>query len=105
MRYDILNHQSAGSHHQSFLCLCTGLIADSPYTFIEGVLRDGDGEEINLVDPVIVEGTGLDRTTMLAGVDADPEIQELEDGGGGYLSNDDNCFLIDGDGDTHVVQM
>lgn len=89
------------------MCLCEGLIADTPYTFIEGVLRDGDGEEIKFVDPVVVETTGTGGTTMLTGVAADPELEELEECGGGYLSDDDddNCFTIDDDGDKHIVEM
>ena len=86
-----------------------GLIADSPYTFIDGVLRDGDNEEIKLLDPVVEDScTEVSvETTMLKCESADPEMQELEEGGGGYLSHDDdnNCFTIDGDGDKHLVDM
>ena len=37
----------------------------------------------------------------------DPELQELEERGGGYLSNDDddNRFTIDDDGDKHTVEI
>ena len=37
----------------------------------------------------------------------DPELEELEVNGGGYLSNssDDDGFMIDGDGDTKIVSM
>ena len=88
-----------------FVCLCEGLISDTPYTFIDGVLRDGDGEEIKLVDPVVVESTDTGEVTMITGAVADPELQELEERGGGYLSadDDDNCFTIDDDGDKYIV--
>ena len=86
-----------------------GLIADSPYTFVDGVLRDGDDEEIELVEPVVEDSCVevLVETNMLEVEGADPEIQELEECGGGYLSDSDdgNCFTIDGDGDKHIVEM
>ena len=89
--------------------LLQGLIADSPYTFVEGVLRDGDGDQVQFMDPVVVEDVDTGETTcvttMFAGTDVDPELQELEECGGGYLSDGDNCFTIDGDGDKHIVQI
>ena len=81
---------------------------DDHYSFVDGVLRDGDGDEVKLVsvpqvtvtDGVINEGDdGL----------SDPELKELEEGGGGYLSNDDDDddgdFLFDGDGDQKLVEV
>ena len=84
------------------------MIADSPYTLIDGVLRDGDGDEIELLDPVVEDSCAEVpvKTTMLECDAADPELQELEERGGGYLSNDDddNGFTIDGDGDKNIVE-
>ena len=88
---------------------CQGLIADSPYTFIDGVLRDGDNEEIKLLDPVVEDSCAEVpvKTMMLKCESEDPELQELEERGGGYLSNDDddNRFTIDDDGDKHTVEI
>lgn len=76
---------------------------DPCYTLIDGVLRDGDGDEINLVSPIIPN-----IQVSVGEVDddlVDPELQELEEDGGGYLSDsDDDDFLFGGDGDKKIVK-
>ena len=60
------------------------------------MLRDGDGDEIELVSSV-------GKVSVVEDKLVDPELQELEDGGGGYLSNsDDSDFLFGGDGDKNI---
>ena len=85
-----------------------GLDGNRPYSFVDGVLFDGDGDRIELFEPLVKHvdltcsndvGIDVDEFTNLD----DPELKELEEGGGGYLSNDgddgDGEFMIDGDGD------
>ena len=71
------------------------------YTFIDGVIRDGDGDEVKLVDndDSVVESVEKDNLF-------DPELQDLEEDGGGYLSDDDNDtdFLFGGDGDKKIIK-
>ena len=72
-----------------------GLDADSPYTFVDGVIRDGDGDVVKLVDSsdvsVVVGCTDsvVDSTKVVHDL-FDPELQELEEDGGGYLSDNDS---------------
>ena len=85
-----------------------GLDPNEPYTFTDGVLRDGGGVRIELFE----ESVTRDRDTVVNTdksnvVIVDPELEELEVNGGGYLSNssDDDDFMIDGDGDKKIVSM
>ena len=59
------------------------------------------------VDLTCSNGVGID-VDEFTNLD-DPELKELEEGGGGYLSNDDDDgdgeFMIDGDGDKNVIKM
>jgi hypothetical protein len=76
---------------------------DPPYTFIDGVVKDGDGDAVEFVDPVlIVCDSNKDKLV-------DPELQELEENGGGYLSDtdddSDSDFLFGGDGDKKIVKL
>ena len=79
---------------------------DVPYSFIDGVIRDGDGDVIELVHPEVVDSVvvDLEDETIL-----DPELQELEENGGGYLSDSDNDsdsdFLFGGDGDKKIIKL
>ena len=78
-----------------------GLNVECAYTFIDGVIRDGDGDEVKLVDndDSVVESVEKDNLF-------DPELQDLEEDGGGYLSDDDNDtdFLFGGDGDKKIIK-
>ena len=47
----------------------SGLNKDSPYTYVNGVLRDGDGDEIKLVDP------RKDSMATSTSAGASPQIQ------------------------------
>ena len=81
-----------------------GLDSDQQYTYIDGVLYDGDGDEIELVDPIVQVSVTEDVSTREL---PDPELQEYEDCGGDYLSNcddDEVDFIIGGDGDNKIVQ-
>ena len=78
-----------------------GFEEHSHYSFVDDVLRDNDGVRIELIsqDPVVsVSDVNLDLE--------DPELQELEENGGGYLSNsdDDGDFLFGGDGDKKTLK-
>ena len=82
-----------------------GLDTECPYTFIDGVIRDGDGDEVELVDDCgdvdVVQVESVDNDNLF-----DPELQELEENGGGYLSDDDDDgdFLFGGDGDKNMIK-
>ena len=84
---------------------CEGLDSNQPYSLVDGVLFDSDGDEITLFEPLILNDVVKvsDRELLV-----DPELQELEDHGGGYLSNDDDdvdsLFTIDGDGDKKIIK-
>ena len=93
-----------------------GLDADSPYTFVDGVIRDGDGDEVKLMDSsdvaVVIGRTdsAVDSSkTPVVDELFDPELQELEEDGGGYLSDSDGDngidFLFGGDGDKKIVKL
>ena len=75
-----------------------GLDSTSPYTYKDGVLRDGDCVEL-----FECECGDVEQEFDLE----DPELNELEECGGGYLSgdsDDDNCgFTIDGEGDKKII--
>ena len=77
---------------------------DPPYSFVDGVVRDGDGDRVEFVDPIVIRPSVGDST-----IDEllDPELQELEENGGWYLSNDseDNDFIIGGEGDKKIIKM
>ena len=75
-----------------------------PYSFIDGVVKDGDGCVVEFVDPLVIDtGGGVDDELL-----HDPELEELEENGGGYLSNtdddSDSDFLFGGDGDKKIVK-
>ena len=77
---------------------------DPPYSFIDGVVKDGDGCVVEFVDPLVIDaGGGVDDELL-----HDPELEELEENGGGYLSNtdddSDSDFLFGGDGDKKIVK-
>ena len=81
-----------------------------PYSLIDGVLRDGDGDEIKLVGSTIRNVNTVDSSvidTDILNLD-DPELNDLENDGGGYLSNsdDDDCndFLFGEDGDRTIIK-
>ena len=89
-----------------------GLDSECPYTFVDGVIRDGDGDEIMLVDDSNTTSVvDNDDSVVVESVDNDvlfdPELQELEEDGGGYLSNDDSDsdWLFDGNGDKNIIKM
>ena len=89
-----------------------GLDAEFPYTFINGVIRDGDGEEVKLVNSSDTISTVDNNDSVVESVENDqfdPELQELEEDGGGYLSNcdsdSDSDFLFGGDGDKKIVKL
>ena len=86
--------------------------SNRPYSFVDGVLSDSDGDRIELFEPLVkhvdltsANDLDVDEFTNLD----DPELKELEEGGGGYLSNDnddgDGEFMIDGEGDKKVIKM
>ena len=84
-----------------------GLDSNRPYSLVDGVLFDGDGDEIDLLEPlnkINAVGVGVSNKELLV----DPELKDLEECGGGYLSNDDddvdNLFTIDGDGDKKILK-
>ena len=76
---------------------------DPPYTFIDGVVKDGDGDVVEFVDPVLMVCDSNNDKLV------DPELQELEENGGGYLSDtdddSDSDFLFGGDGDKKTVKL
>ena len=76
---------------------------DPPYTFIDGVVKDGDGDVVEFVDPVLMVCDSNNDKLV------DPELQELEENGGGYLSDTDDDsdgdFLFGGDGDKKTVKL
>ena len=86
-----------------------GLDSNRPYTLVDGVLFDSDGDRIKLFEPLLkhVDLTCDNDLDEFQNID-DPELKELEDRGGGYLSNDDDdvneLFTIDGDGDKNVIK-
>ena len=74
-------------------------------------MRDGDGDEVHLIDPVktgveVIDNTVRSNDMMCSNLD-DHELQELEENGGGYLSNSDSDsdsdFLFGGDGDKKIL--
>lgn len=77
---------------------------DPPYSLVDGVIRDGDGVRVEFVDPIVIRSSVNDST-----IDEllDPELQELEEDGGGYLSNDseDSDFIFGGEGDKKIIKM
>jgi hypothetical protein len=86
-----------------------GLDANAPYSFKENILRDGDGDEIKLVRDSSC--SDRDRDDVLLDLD-DPELDEIEECGGGYLSNSgddsEDDFLFggdDGSGDKKIVKL
>ena len=67
-----------------------------------------DDDKITLCEPLVlinvVGVTGSDRKLLV-----DPELQQLEDRGYEYLSNDDDddvnaLFTIDGDDDKQIIK-
>ena len=68
------------------------------------MVRDGDGVSVEFVDPIVIRSSVNDST-----IDEllDPELQELEENGGGYLSNDsdDSDFIFGGDGDKKLIKV
>ena len=60
---------------------------DPPYSFVDGVVKDGDGDVVEFVDPILVDSAVVDVNSDEL---SDPELQELEENGGGYLSDNDN---------------
>ena len=77
---------------------------DEHYSFIDGVLRDSDGVRVELVEEDVIRST-VDRDADTVDL-VDPELKELEETGGGYLSNsDDHDFLFGGDGDKKIVKQ
>ena len=88
-----------------------GLDVECPYTFVDGVIRDGDGDEVKLVDSSNVTSVVDDNDSVVECVDKDelfdPELQELEEDGGGYLSVDDSDsdFVFGGNGDKKIIKM
>lgn len=91
-----------------------GLDGNRPYSFVDGVLFDSDGDRIELFEPLVKHvdltctndvDVDVDEFTNLD----DPELNELEEVGGGYLSNDnddgDGEFMIDGEGDKNIIKM
>ena len=54
------------------------------------------------MDPLVIDADGGVDDELLH----DPELEELEENGGGYLSNtdDDSDFLFGGDGDKKIVK-
>ena len=79
-----------------------------PYTFVDGVVRDGDGDEVHFIDPVVVvTDVNVIDNTIEGNLD-DPELKELEEDGGGYLSNSDDDsgsdFLFGGDCDKKILK-
>ena len=78
---------------------------DPPYTLVDGVVRDGDGDEVKLVCPLknSIAGCSKQIETDLYKL-MDPELEELEEDGGGYLSDSsDSDFLFGGDGDQKII--
>ena len=77
---------------------------DKHYSFINGVLRDGDGDVVELVSSDSVQQTSTDIVDREL---VDPELEELEENGGGYLSNDsdENDFIFGGEGDKKLIKM
>ena len=78
---------------------------DPPYTLVDGVVRDGDGDEVKLVCPLKNSVVGCSKQVE-TGVNElmDPELEELEENGGGYLSDSsDSDFLFGGDTDKTIV--
>ena len=75
---------------------------DVHYSFEDGVLRDGDGDVVKLVgheQEVSVSSPTLHEELL------DPELEELEEDGGGYLSgSSDSDFLFDDDGDRKILK-
>ena len=83
-----------------------GLDSNQPYSLVDGVLFDGDGDEIILVKPLIVSdvvGVSDESKSLI-----DHELKEIEECGGEYLSNDDDdvnsLFTIDGNGDKQLIK-
>ena len=80
---------------------------DPPYSLSDGVVTDGDGDVVEFVDPLVIDSNGVD--TDLVETLVDPELQELEDDGGGYLSHtdddSDDDFLLGGDGDKKILKI
>ena len=76
---------------------------DPPYSLIDGVVKDGDGCVVEFVDPLVIDPSN-DVDDELH----DPELEEMEENGGGYLSNSDDDsdsdFLFGGDGDKKIVK-
>ena len=80
---------------------------DPPYSFIDGIVKDGDGDVVKLVEPVVlVDSIVVDFNNNEL---EDPELKDLEENGGGYLSNSDDDsdsdFLFGGDGDKKIVNL
>ena len=87
-----------------------GLDAHAPYSFKDNILRDGDGDEIQLVR----DSSCRDRNMNDELLDLDdPELKDIEECGGGYLSNSEDDseddFLFGGDdgssGDKKIVKL
>ena len=80
---------------------------DPPYSLSDGVVKDGDGDVVEFVDPLVIDSNGVD--TDLVETLVDPELQELEDDGSGYLSHtdddSDDDFLLGGDGDKKILKI
>ena len=79
---------------------------DPPYSFVDGVVKDGDWDVVEFVDPILVDSVVVDVNSDEL---SDPELQESEENGGGYLSDSDNDsdsgFLFGGDGDKKIIKM
>ena len=66
---------------------------------------DCDGDKITLCEPLVLINVVEVSDRELS---VDPELQELEDRGDEYLSNDDDdvnaLFTIDGDDDKQIIK-
>ena len=76
---------------------------DPSYSFVDGIVRDGDGDEVSFVDPIVIKENTIIELDYLD----DPELDELENDGGGYLSSDDGDvdFILGGEGDKNIIKM
>ena len=58
---------------------------------------------MSFVDPIVIKENAIIELDHLD----DPELDELENNGGGYLSNDDGDvdFILGGEGDKNIIKM
>ena len=77
---------------------------DPPYSLVDGVIMDGDGDVVELIEPVGVNHSNVELMDTLE----DPELKDLEEDGGGYLSDSDDDsdsdFLFGGCGDKKILK-